>query len=42
VELSEPNAKEMIRKEYMRIVNSTLPPEVGQITNVLFDQFIIQ
>jgi flagellar FliL protein len=42
VELNEPNAREMIRTEVLRAVNNSLPRNVGQIRNVLLDQFLIQ
>lgn len=42
MELNEPTSKERIRKEYMRLVNGILPESVGQVSNVLLDEFIIQ
>ncbi|MBD3345470.1 MAG: hypothetical protein GF401_10450 [Chitinivibrionales bacterium] len=42
MELSEPAAKEKIRKEFLRRINSTLPPKIGEVSNVYLDQFIIQ
>jgi flagellar basal body-associated protein FliL len=41
-ELNEPNTKENIRKDFMRNINSSLPGDVGKVTDVLFEQFIIQ
>jgi flagellar FliL protein len=41
-ELSEPEAKEKIRKDLLRRFNATLPEEEGQIREVLFTSYIIQ
>ncbi|MBD3321845.1 MAG: hypothetical protein GF350_12185 [Chitinivibrionales bacterium] len=41
-EVNEPSAKERIRKEFLRRVNSIIPPKMGEVNNVLLDQFIIQ
>lgn len=41
-ELSEPDAKEKIRKDLLRRFNATLPEEEGQIREVLFTSYIIQ
>lgn len=41
-ELSEPDVRTQIRKEFMRTVNNTLPVKIGQITNVYINEFIIQ
>jgi flagellar basal body-associated protein FliL len=41
-ELNEPNTKEMISKDFMRNINGSLPGDVGRVTDVLFEQFIIQ
>ncbi len=42
MELNEPNTKEKIRKEYLRRLNTMLPKKVGQVKDVLLDEFIIQ
>jgi flagellar protein FliL len=41
-ELSEPDAKEKIRKDLIRRFNATLPEDEGQIREVLFTSYIIQ
>jgi flagellar basal body-associated protein FliL len=42
VEVTEPEAKERISKEILRLVNNTLPHETGVIREVMFTSFIIQ
>lgn len=42
IEVTEPDAKEKIRKDLLRLVNNTLPPKLGEIKEVYFTQFIIQ
>ncbi|NLG18290.1 MAG: flagellar basal body-associated FliL family protein [Fibrobacter sp.] len=42
VEVTEPNAKEKIRKDLVRLVNKSLPPRIGEVRDVLFTTFIIQ
>jgi flagellar basal body-associated protein FliL len=42
VELGEPETREKIRMNFLRKANNTLPPGVGEYSNVLIDQFIIQ
>ena len=42
VELTEPDAKVRISKEYMRLINSSLPSKMGEIREVMFTSFIIQ
>lgn len=41
-EIQDSDAKNQIRKEFIRAVNTVLPIEVGQISNVYIDQFIVQ
>ena len=41
-EVTAPDAKEKIRKDFMRTVNSTLPSELGEVKDIYFTQFIIQ
>jgi flagellar basal body-associated protein FliL len=41
-ELAEPETREKIRKDFLKKANSTMEPTVGEFTNVLVDQFIIQ
>jgi flagellar basal body-associated protein FliL len=42
VEVTEPEAKEKIRKELLRIVNSSIPKEEGSIRDVYIVNYIIQ
>ena len=42
VEVTEPDAKNRISKDILRLINSTLPPKIGQIREVMFTSFIIQ
>lgn len=41
-ELNEPDAKNMIRRNFLRSANMLVPPKELQFTDVLIDQFIIQ
>jgi flagellar basal body-associated protein FliL len=41
-EVTAPDAKEKIRKDFMRLVNSTLPSELGEVRDIYFTQYIIQ
>ena len=41
-EVTEPDARDKIRKDLLRLVNNSLPPRVGEVREVLFTQFIIQ
>ncbi|MDD5672920.1 MAG: flagellar basal body-associated FliL family protein [Chitinivibrionales bacterium] len=41
-ELNEPDVKDKIRKNLLRMINNTMSPKEGEISNVLIDQFIIQ
>jgi flagellar basal body-associated protein FliL len=41
-EVTAPDAKEKIRKDLLRTVNSTLPSELGEVKDIYFTQFIIQ
>jgi flagellar basal body-associated protein FliL len=42
VEVTEPGAQEKIRGDLLRMINATLPPQVGEVQNVLFTGFIVQ
>lgn len=41
-EITAPEAKERIRKDFLRMVNNSLPPDLGAVKDVYFTQFIIQ
>jgi len=41
-EVTAPDAKEKIRKDFIRMVNSTLPANLGEVKDIYFTQFIIQ
>ena len=41
-EIQDSDARNQIRKQFHRTVNTILPVDVGQISNVYIDQFIIQ
>ena len=41
-DVTEPDAKDKIRKDLLRLVNATLPPKLGEVRDVLFTTFIIQ
>ena len=41
-EVTAPDAKEKIRKDLIRVVNSTLPSDLGEVRDIYFTQFIIQ
>ena len=41
-EITAPEAKEKIRKDFLRMVNGTLPRDLGEIRDIYFTQFIIQ
>ncbi|MCU0609709.1 MAG: flagellar basal body-associated FliL family protein [Chitinispirillaceae bacterium] len=41
-EITTPDAKEKIRKDMLRMVNGTLPPDLGVVKDIYFTQFIIQ
>jgi flagellar basal body-associated protein FliL len=41
-EVTAPDAKEKIRKDFIRVVNSTLPSDLGEVRDIYFTQFIIQ
>ncbi len=41
-EVNDTEAQTQIRREYMRIVNNSLPEKVGQISNVYLNEYIIQ
>jgi flagellar basal body-associated protein FliL len=41
-EVKSPDAQSQIRKEFVRIVNNTLPAKTGQISNVFLNEYIIQ
>lgn len=42
VELTEPDAKERISKEVLRMINNSLPSKIGEVREVMFTTFIIQ
>jgi len=42
VEVTEPEAKEKIRKDLLRIVNSSIPKAEGSIRDVYIVNYIIQ
>jgi flagellar basal body-associated protein FliL len=41
-EVTAPDAKEKIRKDFIRLVNNTLPADLGEVKDIYFTQFIIQ
>lgn len=41
-DLTEPDAKDNIRKDLVRLINATIPPKVGEVREVLFTTYIIQ
>lgn len=41
-DVTEPDAKDKIRKDLGRLVNSTLPSKLGEVREVLFTTYIIQ
>lgn len=41
-ELTEPDAKDKIRKDLVRLINATVPPKIGEVREVLFTTYIIQ
>lgn len=41
-EVTEPDAKTKIRKDLVRLVNRSLPPKTGEVSDVLFTTYIIQ
>jgi flagellar basal body-associated protein FliL len=41
-DLNEPDAKLKICRNFQRVVNNTLPPEKGEVFNVVLDEFIVQ
>jgi flagellar basal body-associated protein FliL len=42
VEVTEPDAQERFGKDLLRLINSTLPSEAGEIREVMFTSYIIQ
>jgi flagellar basal body-associated protein FliL len=42
VEVTEPDAKEKLRKDLLRLVNSSIPKEEGEIRDVYIVNYIIQ
>ncbi|MFP4163354.1 MAG: flagellar basal body-associated protein FliL [Chitinispirillaceae bacterium] len=42
LEVTEPDARRKIRKDLLRLINKTLPAEMGEVNDVLFTQYIIQ
>ena len=41
-EVTEPDAKDKIRQDLLRLVNATLPTKLGEVREVLFTSYIIQ
>ena len=41
-ELTAPETKERIRKDFIKMVNSSLPPDIGVVKDIYFTQYIIQ
>jgi flagellar basal body-associated protein FliL len=41
-DVTEPDAKDKIRNDLLRLVNVTLPPDGGEVREVLFTTYIIQ
>jgi flagellar basal body-associated protein FliL len=41
-ELTAPETKERIRKDFIKMVNGSLPPELGVVKDIYFTQYIIQ
>lgn len=41
-DLTQPDAKDKIRADLLRLVNATLPPNLGEVREVLFTSYIIQ
>jgi flagellar basal body-associated protein FliL len=42
IEVTEPKARDKIRKDLVRLINNTLPPKMGEINDVFFKDYIIQ
>jgi len=42
MEVTEPGAKDKIRKDLLRMINETLPAKMGEVDDVLFTSYIIQ
>ncbi|MFP4013683.1 MAG: flagellar basal body-associated protein FliL [Chitinispirillaceae bacterium] len=42
IEVTEPDARNKIRKDLLRLINNTLPADLGKVNDVLFTQYIIQ
>jgi flagellar basal body-associated protein FliL len=41
-DLTDLDAKEKLRKDLLRLINATIPPEDGEVREVLFTTYIIQ
>jgi flagellar basal body-associated protein FliL len=41
-ELTAPDTKEKIRKDFIQMVNNSLPPHLGVVKDIYFTQYIIQ
>jgi flagellar basal body-associated protein FliL len=41
-EVTAPDAKSKIRKDFLRMVNNAVPAELGEVKDTYFTQFIIQ
>ncbi|MDR2577432.1 MAG: flagellar basal body-associated FliL family protein [Chitinispirillales bacterium] len=42
MEVTEPGAQDKIRGDLLRMINATLPPQMGEVQDVLFREFIVQ
>jgi len=42
MEVTEPQARDKIRKDLVRLINNSLPPRMGEIRDVFFKDYIIQ
>jgi len=42
MEVTEPQARDKMRKDLVRLINHTLRPEIGQIRDVFFTEYVIQ
>ncbi|MDR0305795.1 MAG: flagellar basal body-associated FliL family protein [Chitinispirillales bacterium] len=42
MEVTDPNARDKIRKDLIRLINGTLPPKMGEVMDVHFKDYIIQ
>jgi flagellar basal body-associated protein FliL len=42
MDLTEPDAKERIRKNLLKHINNTIPAKIGEVREVLFTTYLIQ